>query len=105
MMKRPGGDDHGLVDINEDCKAGGGLYADTGPNTQRLILDNANSPPQPLVTARQGSRRRRTMLIEATEGAGAEVEGRARRALLDLYEQTMGQPERWVLVDVLRRRL
>jgi hypothetical protein len=47
------------------------------------------------------------MLTNAAEGseAEAEAEGRARRALLDLYEQTMGQPERWVLVDVLKRRL
>src|SRR5262249_8688235 len=45
------------------------------------------------------------MLTEATEGAGAEAEGYARRVLLDLYEQSMGQPERWVLVDMLKRRV
>jgi hypothetical protein len=45
------------------------------------------------------------MLTEATKDVGAEAEGRARRVLLDLYELTMGQPERWVLVDTLKRRL
>jgi hypothetical protein len=45
------------------------------------------------------------MLTEATKRAGAEAEGLARRVLLDLYELTMAQPERWVLVDTLRRRL
>ena len=45
------------------------------------------------------------MLTEASTRAGAETEGCARRVLLDLYEQTMGQPERWVLLDMLKRRL
>jgi hypothetical protein len=45
------------------------------------------------------------MLTEAIQDAKAEAEGRARRVLLDLYEQTMGQPDRWVLVDTLKRRL
>jgi hypothetical protein len=43
------------------------------------------------------------MLTEPAEGAKAEAEGRARRVLLDLYEQTMDQTERWVLVDTLSR--
>jgi hypothetical protein len=46
------------------------------------------------------------MLTEATKRTGrAEAEGRARCALLDLYELTMDQTERWVLVDTLKRRL
>jgi hypothetical protein len=45
------------------------------------------------------------MLTEATKYADFKDEGHARRVLLDLYEQTMGQPERWVLVDMLKRRL
>jgi hypothetical protein len=55
------------------------------------------------ITGRAGVLRETRMLIEATEEAGAE--GRARRILLDLYEQTMDQTERWVLVDTLKRRL
>jgi hypothetical protein len=45
------------------------------------------------------------MLIEVTEGAEAETEGRARRLLLDLFELTMRQPTAWVLVATLTRRL
>ena len=45
------------------------------------------------------------MLTKAVDGTDAEAEGHARGVLLDLYEQTMGQPERWVLVDVVKRRL
>ena len=45
------------------------------------------------------------MLTEATKYADSKAEGRARRVLLDLSELTMDQPERWVLVDKLKRRL